>query len=186
MIPLRWTVRTSVEDINISSQLIVTNQTSFYTSTVTTTNPFLYSSFVALLVCKADDSFGLLERNQSLILLTNSNVNHTNKNIITKYLEIGSRMELQCSHKQILFLVWQVRNDTTENDIPIIYALLIKDAFIYGNDDGYKVDEEGSLAVREVRTRHEGFYSCISGDGFTDNVMMYNVITFGKGIVICQ
>ncbi|KAJ8050648.1 NACHT, LRR and PYD domains-containing protein 14 [Holothuria leucospilota] len=178
MIPLRWLVRTNVEDINIPSHFTVTNQTSFYTSTITTTNPFVYSSFVALLVCKADDSFGLLERNQSFVLLTKSNLNHTSLNIITIYVETGSRMELLCSLKQILFLIWQVRNQSTENDIPVIYASLMKDAFIYGYDDDYQLEWDGSLAVREVRTKHEGFYSCISGDGLTDNVMMYRVITF--------
>ncbi|KAJ8018041.1 NLR family CARD domain-containing protein 4 [Holothuria leucospilota] len=178
MIPLTWMVRTIRGDRNISSVLSVTNRTSFYTSKVSTTNPFAFSSRLALLVCKADDPVGLLKRNQSLVLVSKQKLDHSSETVITKYLKIGSEIRLECSANQFLFLLWQVKQTLQDKEIPIIYAVLKDDAFSLRYDDDYNLESNGSLAVYDVTVKHGGLYSCISGDGITDNAMLYNIVVF--------
>ncbi|KAJ8018853.1 hypothetical protein HOLleu_42932 [Holothuria leucospilota] len=178
MIPLTWMVRTIHGDRNISSVLSVTNQTSFYTSKVSTTNPFAFSARLALLVCKADDPMGLLKRNQSLVLVSKQKLDPKSENVITKYFKIGSQIRLECSANQFLFLLWQVKQTSQDKEILIIYTVLKEDTFSRRYDDDYNLESNGSLAVYDVTVKHGGLYSCISGDGITDNVIMYNIVVF--------
>ncbi|KAJ8050400.1 hypothetical protein HOLleu_03596 [Holothuria leucospilota] len=179
MIPLKWIVKTISGDRNISSHLSVTNQTSYFTSEVTTTNPFLFSSFLTLLVCKADDPMGLLTRTQSTVLISNDKLYPKSENVITKYLQTGSKMRLDCSYNEFSFLLWHLKKTLEDKPTPVVYAVLTEDVFSHRYDDDYALQNDSSLVVHSVRMKHEGFYSCISGDGMTDDIIVYNVIAFG-------
>lgn len=179
-IPLTWMVRTIDGDKNISHLSSVTNRTSFYTTAVTIDEPFIYTSLLTLLVCKADSASGLLKRDESLLMLTNKIANSYEEARITLYLEVGDRLALNCSDIQTSYLVWQFKNgidDTFEN---VIYVYLIEETFVITLTHDYYLDGKSTLTVSTVKAKNEGAYRCIASDGMQEDVIIYDVFIISK------
>ncbi|KAJ8017792.1 hypothetical protein HOLleu_44567 [Holothuria leucospilota] len=179
-IPLSWMVRTTNGDRNMSSRSVITNETNVYfTSRTTILDPFAYSEILTLLACKADGPLGLLERNESLVLLQNSN--ETLINIKPKQIavEIDSKVQLHCNYSKVSYLVWQVKQPSEAVFKAILYIVFVEENFTHINDKDYKL-QQASLVIEKIRVQDEGTYRCVSGNGLEDNVIVYSVILFGK------
>ncbi|KAJ8027236.1 hypothetical protein HOLleu_32322 [Holothuria leucospilota] len=163
-------------DRNISSDFSVTNQTSRITSSVTTRNPFLFSSSLAMLTCRANSPLGLLQENESHTLLLDEPVDWTTGTPIKKYFELGSNLSLNCS--KTLHVVWQVMKGFEDKFDIILYATRTENLFLNNYDDVYGLNSAWSLVASDVRVEHEGLYRCISSNGIIDDVILYSVTLF--------
>ncbi|KAJ8048710.1 hypothetical protein HOLleu_01132 [Holothuria leucospilota] len=179
-VPLMWIVRSNSEDLNISSYLSISNKSlSFFTSLVTTTNPFVYTSRLTLLVCKATSPPGLLETYESFVLIQNSEIAFP-VSAVKKNVEINDKLELNCTVNQMGYLVWQRKHYAERAFFNVVVAVLSGGNFQtqIGEDD-YTVKASGMLVVNDVNTQHEGVYRCINGNGLEDGVVIYEVVVFG-------
>ncbi|KAJ8018488.1 hypothetical protein HOLleu_43495 [Holothuria leucospilota] len=178
-IPLRLMIRTGEGDLNISSRLFIENETyPFFTSRVTTTNALVYTRALTLLACEAYCPLGFLEKNESLVLIQGSD--DTLPNVLPKvvYAKQDTRVKLNCSGMTISYLVWQVKKPSE-----VIFKGLLHAVFV-GHNLHHRYDEEyefqnTSIVIDNVRVHHEGTYRCISGNGFQDDLIMYELIVFG-------
>ncbi|KAJ8018022.1 Immunoglobulin superfamily member 10 [Holothuria leucospilota] len=179
-ISLHWMVRTNSGDRNVSSSLSITNGTHpFFTSLATTSALFTFSSTLALLVCKADSPSGLLENDESLILIQNGVETLSSVPSVIKYVERGSRLVLNCTVSKRLYFVWQV-----QKPLETVFSNILFAVFVEGNlqshieDHGYNLHSEGTLFIDDVGTEDEGTYRCISSNGMEDDLLQYDVTVF--------
>lgn len=178
-VPLSWMVRTYLEDQNVTYNFSFTNETnSFFTSRVTTRQPFTYSPFLALLVCKADAPPGLLLMNESLVLLLNKEETLPNIEPVKIYAEIRSKLKLNCSRNTIVHLVWHVRKFSEPAFKNVGVAFLVN--MFKSHIVDYNLSDAGSLMISNVTAQHEGVYRCISSNGFEDDVVIYEVFVFSS------
>ncbi|KAJ8018841.1 hypothetical protein HOLleu_42953 [Holothuria leucospilota] len=178
-IPLRLMLRTGEGDRNISSRLFIENETyPFFTSRVTTTNAFDNTRVLTLLVCEAYCPLGLLEKNESLVLIQSSD--ETLPNVLPKvvYAKQDTRVKLNCSGMTISYLVWQVKEPSGVIFKGLLHAIFVGDNLRHRYDEEYEL-QNTSIVVDNVRVHHEGTYRCISGNGFQGDVIIYELIVFG-------
>ncbi|KAJ8049581.1 hypothetical protein HOLleu_02376 [Holothuria leucospilota] len=177
-IPLTWMVRTTNGDRNTSSQSVITNETNIYfTSRTATHDTFAYSEILTLLVCKADSPPGLLERNESLVLLQNNDETLMNIKPKQVVVEVDSTVQLHCNNGKLSYLVWQVKKSPVIVFKTILYAVFVGGNFTQINDEDYKL-QQTSLVINKIRVQEEGTYRCVSGNGLEDDVIVYSVILF--------
>ncbi|KAJ8049577.1 Protein NLRC5 [Holothuria leucospilota] len=178
-IPLRWMLRAGDGDRLISSRLSIKNGTHhFFTSRVTITNAFVDSRSLILLVCKANEPSGLLQKNESFTLIQGSD--QTLPNILPKtaLIKRNTRIELNCTDKSISYLVWQVKQSQEVTFKTLLYAVFVGEHSLRLFNDDYKLQKHFSIVVDNVRVHHEGTYRCISSNGLEDDVNMYEVVVF--------
>ncbi|KAJ8018032.1 hypothetical protein HOLleu_44202 [Holothuria leucospilota] len=178
-VPLSWMVRTYLEDQNVTYNFSFTNETnSFFTSRVTTRQPFTYSPFLALLVCKADAPPGLLLMNESLVLLLNEEKPLPAFEPVNIYAELRSKLEMNCSRNTIVHLVWHVKKVSEPAFKNVGVASLVN--MFKSHIVDYNLSDTGSLMIINVTAQHEGVYRCISSNGFEDDVVIYEVLVFSS------
>lgn len=177
LIPVEWKVRTTEGDNNIPSSLSVSNASDlFYTSRVTTNHPFVYTSLLTLLVCKADSPPGLLQKTESLVLVQYEHYVHPTQEVAKVYFKTSSKLELKCSNSSVSYFVWQVRRPFAKVFNNVLYtAILDGNATTHIEEDDYKLRNSGALVVDTIKVHHEGLYRCISGNGLRDAVAMYDI-----------
>ncbi|KAJ8048742.1 NLR family CARD domain-containing protein 4 [Holothuria leucospilota] len=176
-VPLSWMVRTYLEDQNVTYNFSFTNETnSFFTSRVTTRQPFTYSPFLALLVCKADAPPGLLLMNESLVLLLNEEETLPTIEPVKIYAEIRSKLEMNCSRNTTVHLVWHVRKFSEPAFKNVGVASLVN--MFTSHIVDCTLSDTGSLIISNVTAQHEGVYRCISSNGFEDYIVIYEVLVF--------
>ncbi|KAJ8018960.1 NLR family CARD domain-containing protein 4 [Holothuria leucospilota] len=174
-IPVKWMVRTADGDRNISSALVITNEThTYFTSRVTATDPFVYSEILSLLVCKADGPPGLLEKNESLVLLQNSHETLMNVKPKTMFVEQDSKIQLHCTYSNISYVVWQVNQSPEVAFKTIAYAVYAGETFTHIIYENYRL-QQTSLVVDRIGIEDAGTYKCISGNGYEDDVIAYDL-----------
>ncbi|KAJ8018185.1 hypothetical protein HOLleu_43966 [Holothuria leucospilota] len=180
-VPLSWMIRTNSGDRNVSSSFSVTNGTyPFYTSVVTTSALFTYSSILALLVCKADSVSGLLEINESLILIQNGDEALSSVASMMTYVERGRTLVLNCTDRNFSYFSWQVKKP-----LETIFSNILFAVFVEGNlqshieDHDYRLHSEGTLFIDDVSVGNEGTYRFISSNGMEDVRLQYDVTVFG-------
>ncbi|KAJ8049588.1 hypothetical protein HOLleu_02388 [Holothuria leucospilota] len=173
-------LRTGDGDRNVSSRLVTKNETyPFLTSRVTTTNAFAYSRVLTLLVCEAYCPLGLLEKNESLVLIQGSDETLPNILPTVVYAKQDTRVKLNCSEMTISYLVWQIKEPPGVIFKEVGHAVFVGDNLNHLYDDEYKL-QNTSIVVDNVKVYHEGIYRCISGNGLQDDIIMYELIVFGK------
>ncbi|KAJ8051045.1 hypothetical protein HOLleu_04467 [Holothuria leucospilota] len=175
-ITLSLLIRTVYGDKNIPNHITVIPEGEGYTSSVTIRDVFHYSPVLALLVCKAFGLPGLLERNESTLLVLNNTVDIT----IVKSEQINIRdnkkMELNCANHDIGFAVWKKSSSSNNMDQELLlYSVIINERFTEIFDDDVSLGENISLLIHSTHVEHEGIYLCIFGDGLRDGVKAYNV-----------
>ncbi|KAJ8048809.1 hypothetical protein HOLleu_01277 [Holothuria leucospilota] len=175
IVPLTMVVRTADGDHDILTAFVVTNNSkSSYTTRVSTSDRLVYSSLLTLLVCKGENSNGLLTKNESFILIQNDNETLSLKDPVKIYSEISSRLELSCTDSRMLYLVWQRKKPQERVSRNVVLATF-DEGFIQKNEK-FKFQNDGSLVVEEIGVEHEGLYQCISGDGLEVNAILYDVV----------
>lgn len=181
-VSLKWFTLTCSGYRNISSDVDITSNNLTFTSVAVTADAFAYSPVLSLLVCKAEFAPGVLQRDKSLVLVQNSERNLSFVPHAIKYAVRGSTLELKCSAAKILFLVWK-RSFLSDNYYQtLMFAFLMENRLATKYQDNFELGENGSLVLREIDLKHDGFYSCIYGDGITDGVRKYKVVTYVKPV----
>ncbi|KAJ8021929.1 Nucleotide-binding oligomerization domain-containing protein 2 [Holothuria leucospilota] len=181
-VSLKWFTLTCSGYRNISSDVDIISNNLTFTSVAVTADAFAYSPVLSLLVCKAEFAPGVLQRDKSLVLVQNSERNLSFVPHAIKYAVRGSTLELKCSAAKILFLVWK-RSFLFDNYYQnLMFAFLMENRFSTKYQENFELGENGSLVLREIDLRHDGFYSCIYGDGITNGMNKYKVVTYVKPV----
>ncbi|KAJ8019147.1 hypothetical protein HOLleu_42462 [Holothuria leucospilota] len=172
---------------SVDGDRIITNDTMTmpeglgYTTVVTTSNVFLYSPLLVLLVCTASSSPGLLKHNYSTVLVENSNKDISHVKAESIYIKRDTTLKLSCSNQNIGYFVWKKSNPPNyeEHEI-LLHSVFIGGEFTQILADDVVLGDNSSLVIYSSKVKHEGKYMCISGDGRTNGVAVYNVTMIGK------
>ncbi|KAJ8051157.1 Histidine--tRNA ligase, cytoplasmic [Holothuria leucospilota] len=176
---LRWTTKTVFGDKNISFHQQSESNGHLFTSRVSTTDAFKYTSRLALAACTAHTLPEMLESNEYLILLQNSNQSILNAEPVVRYVERYSRIELPCAENSIGFLAWwEVDLPSRRFSHPLLYAVLMGNLRNEILEKGYEMGGDGSLIVPQVDIANNGMYSCIFGNGVSDGTTLYEIILY--------
>ncbi|KAJ8021890.1 Interferon-induced very large GTPase 1 [Holothuria leucospilota] len=177
-VSLKLLTLTSYGDRNISFEINLASSNITFTSRVVTSEDFAHSPVLSLLVCKAEFVPGVLQRDESLVLVQNNYRSLSSVPAVVKYAQRDSALELDCTTNEISFLVWKrslLLNNSYQN---LVFATFIEHHVITKNENHFELRENGSLILRHIDLPHEGFYACIYGDGITDGMAKYEVITY--------
>ncbi|KAJ8019219.1 NLR family CARD domain-containing protein 4 [Holothuria leucospilota] len=179
-VTLKWMARTKSGDMIISNEMSTASEGLTYTSQTLVNDIFRYSPLLVLLVCIATSQPGLLENNESMILVQNGNPYVPPSKVISRYIQHHAVMNLSCSKNDVGFVVWKKADSVDDTT----HQLLVYSVFT-GNKvskiflENAKLENRGSLVVPSVEISHEGVYYCIFGDGISDGVKMYDVTVIG-------
>ncbi|KAJ8048891.1 NLR family CARD domain-containing protein 4 [Holothuria leucospilota] len=174
---LDWFVRTVSSDKNVTSRLETTETDGLYSTHVSTSNAFEYSSTLAFLICKAVHPPDMLNQDESMVLLQNRNINTSDVETITKYVKKDTQMKLDCNNGEIEFVVWKKMTSLDQRPT-VTLAGILSEEFSSVVSGGYILDDAGSLIVSDVDIEHEGSYRCIYGDGLSDGVKEFSVSVY--------
>lgn len=175
---LKWLVRTSLGDRNTNYQSNATITASTYTSSVTTTDVFHSSRILSLLVCRAKTLPGMLNSEESLILVQNKKLNISSENSLKKYVARDSKLNLLCTNQTVLFLTWQESSLNNDQHIHIAHAVFLEKQQTSVFFSIYNLSETGSLIVPRIQVQQEGFYNCLYGNGLTEGITNYEVLVY--------
>ncbi|PIK36063.1 putative NLR family CARD domain-containing protein 4 [Apostichopus japonicus] len=176
---LTWLVRTIGGDIAVNNETTYSSLANSWTSSLSVDDPFIYSSYLALLVCKADDQYNLLDLTESLVLVHNQEKESPSLETREVAVERNKKIRLPCDAEHHQLLVWE-KITQTDNVITTDTTVLI-DAVGDGQtsvvSDEYKL-EEGNLIIDQVDIHHEGLYRCTYNDGTTEGTNTVNLVVY--------
>lgn len=175
---LKWLTRTGYGDRNISYEVNLISSNVTFTSHVITSEYFAHSPILSLLVCKAEFVPGVLQRDESLVLVQNNYKSLSSVPAVVKYAQRDSTLELHCTTNEISFLVWTKSLPLNSNYQNLVFATFIEHRTVTKYENYFKLTENGSLMLSHIDLPHEGFYGCIYGDGITGGMANYQVITY--------
>ncbi|PIK45555.1 hypothetical protein BSL78_17594 [Apostichopus japonicus] len=167
-VPVIWTARTSDGDKDITSSYYNTSHGLISNYTVSSMNPFAYSSLLVLLVCQSNDRLMMLKRTESFVLVENEEIDlstHHHNEIIA---ERGKQVELLCSNYSLAFLLWK---KVPSNDI-VLYGTFINTTITKVFETGVTLGSKGSVVIESVDIRNEGLYACIYNDWRSDGIQL--------------
>lgn len=179
-VSLKWLTLTGSGDHNISSKISSIGNNVTFTSRAVTLDAFAYSPVLSLLVCQAEFAPGVLQRDRSLVLVHNSRRNLSSIPPVMKYAPLGSALELHCAGNKSphLQVVWK-RSLSFDNQYQdLMFGVFVENYIETRYNDHFQFGENGSLILRQVDQQHDGFYGCIYGDGITDGMTKYEVVTY--------
>lgn len=169
--------RTLNGDRNISQDMIITKEGTSFTSRVATKEVFRNPSLLILIVCKAFSLPGILEENESLMLAKIGKIDFSSQTPTRKYIERYNKIELSCTHSNPSFGVWKKGSSLEDKELELLmYFVLIEEEFEDILSRDVTLGNNGSLIIPAADISHEGLYFCISGDGMTDDVTLYEVV----------
>ncbi|XP_071842736.1 uncharacterized protein [Apostichopus japonicus] len=177
MVELYWTKRTEHGDIYITSQetdLVHEGATSSSFATVTIND--ISSTLLSLLVCNANFSHGLLESNESQVLVEHEKVKESAVEPVNLWFEKGSTVHLNCSNGEMNYLLWKKYDDNMNEDLAVAFSIGEEAVEVLSND--FELEMYGSLTIDQINVQREGVYACIYNGGLVDNVNMYNVSVY--------
>ncbi|KAJ8051214.1 hypothetical protein HOLleu_04697 [Holothuria leucospilota] len=173
---LEFMARTVEGDKDILEERRTIFENGEYGALATTREVFRYSSCLVLLVCKADAAPGLLEHNESLILVQNVPMEILGTKILYRYVERNRKIVLSCAKGDAAFVVWKKRSSFEYNVYEdLLYYVLIEEKFMEIFAENINVTRRGSLVIPRVEVKHEGMYVCVSGDGVSDSTIAYKL-----------
>lgn len=175
-VPLNWFVRTSKGDVNISLVTSITNDSALYTVQATTNGTFSHTSFLRFVVCKAQGIPGMLEQEETAVLIENRDIDLSVLSPVRKYVEKGSPVRLMCSNENISLIVWKKVGYGKKVFSVLCYAAFIEDGFLNTYSDEYTLEVNGSLYVREVDIHQEGLYGCVFENEYTAGSALFDLI----------
>lgn len=165
----------------LSNHTLVTSEGAGYKNIVEINNVFDYSPRLVVLVCKAFSIPGLLEKNESKILVLNALVDL--KKVKPKLVSVkqNNYLELKCSGNETGIVVWKMANasDYMEQEI-LVYSVNISKPFSKIIASGFTLGDNLSLLFNSTQVQHEGLYFCMFGDGLRDDLVAYNVTIVSK------
>ncbi|XP_071851550.1 uncharacterized protein [Apostichopus japonicus] len=172
--PLSWVVRTPEGDVQLTNMTVYTNQTNTWSTSLSLTDPFIYSSYIALLLCKPNDPFDLLTKRESKVLI------HNKQNYIppleTKEvsIELNNRVVLPCTDSEYQLLVWE---QTVGNTSTVIIFDVLSTGESYIVSSNYDL-QEGNMIIHNTKSNQEGLYSCTYSDFMTEAVRSFYLVIY--------
>lgn len=180
-VTLQWFVRTAEGDRKILFATNVTSDGFTYTLCVTTTNVFQYSLLLSLLVCKAESPPGMMLKDETFVLIENTDI-ASNSNPIQTRVESGSLLRLLCSEAKPDIIVWKRWDKHSDSFVILSYIARFHGNFSRTNSKVYKVDPEGLLIVPDVHLNHSGIYQCSFENGITRGKSLYDVVVYAPSV----
>ncbi|KAJ8049590.1 NLR family CARD domain-containing protein 4 [Holothuria leucospilota] len=175
---LRWVDRTTGRDRNVSFQTSYSENEASFTTSTTITVAFRYSSVLSLLTCRAAALPGLLLKQQTTILIENSNATFADLVPMVHHIERGSLLTLQCSKSDLSLVLWKKAGQKSGMFQVLAYAAFLEEDVPVLNNEQYQLQKDGSLVLSETEANHEGFYGCVFEYDGTGDAVLYQVIVF--------
>ncbi|KAJ8023818.1 Immune-associated nucleotide-binding protein 12 [Holothuria leucospilota] len=178
-VPIRWKVKTALGEMNISTLVTVSNGSLTQTSRAFTTQIFLYSNILALLVCKSDGQARGLDETDAHVLFVNGRENcSVLKTENNEYFKVGTEIILECGKEGSNYplIVWSRLHDGFCEYL--LYAVSFEEIFVKTIANNYKLGNRGSLVVPYAELQHEGPYFCVFGNGHTDGIVRRDVSVY--------
>ncbi|KAJ8051095.1 NLR family CARD domain-containing protein 4 [Holothuria leucospilota] len=176
-ISLDLLARTSEGDKDIPTDTVIDQEGLGYTSSVTTRSVFYYSDLFVLFVCKAYSSTKVLANDESIILIQNSATDISHRDVTLQHVERGTKLEIVCANDDIGFLVW--KNEPSSNDGQqkvLLYAVFIGKKVSEVVQGDAILGRNGSLVIPTIDVQHEGRYTCIYGNGLSNDARSHDVV----------
>lgn len=177
-VALQWLVRNALEDQNISSTAWISTSENWFNSYAVMNLSAYITSTLSLFVCKALNSAPILSVDEALLMVQRKTINITATNAITTYFKQYTKLELNCSSKDLYLLVWQRSRQPNESPTDIAIASFIGEQVKKVNSNEYYLGEAGSLMAMNVGLQHEGFYSCWYNDIDHEGVIAHKAILY--------
>lgn len=181
-IPLSWVVRTIEGDVQLTNVTVYTNQTNTWSTSLSLNDPFIYSSYIALLLCKPNDPFDLLAKRESIILIHNKNNNIPSLETKEVSIELNNRVVLPCTDSEYQLLVWEQTVGNTSTVI-IFDVLSTGESFIVSSN--YDL-QKGNMIIYNTKSYQEGLYSCTYSDFLTETVVSFYIVIYGMFSLVFQ
>ncbi|KAJ8031734.1 NLR family CARD domain-containing protein 4 [Holothuria leucospilota] len=177
-ISLDLVATTSEGDKTIPGDTFVNQEGIGYTTRFTARNIFHYSNLLVLLLCKASSEIEILAHDKSIVMIQNGAIDISHREVTLQYVERGTELEIACANDDVGFLVWKNEpsssNDQQQN--VLLYALFIGKQVTKVVQSDVMLGRNGSLVIPTVDVQHEGRYSCVYGDGMSNDVLVYDVV----------
>lgn len=180
--PLSWVVRTPEGDVQLTNITVYTNQTNTWSTSLSLTDPFIYSSYIALLLCKPNDPFDLLTKRESIILIHNKNNNIPSLETKEVSIELNNRVVLPCTDSEYQLLVWEQTVGNTSTVI-IFDVLSTGESFVVSSN--YDL-QKGNMIIYNTKSHQEGLYSCTYSDFMTEAVRSFYLVIYGMFSLVFQ
>lgn len=175
---LTWLANTVEGYIQLNNITIFKHKTSTWTSFLTVTEPFIQSSYLSLLVCKAADPLNLLVHSEALVLVHNKGKETSQVNTTEVAVARNERIELPCIDGHHVLLVWEMISTEDTVSIPVVVDVDTANV-TYVISREYEL-REGNLIISDVKLRHEGIYMCTYTRGTMGGVILLNLVVYGK------
>ncbi|XP_071852649.1 uncharacterized protein [Apostichopus japonicus] len=177
---LTWLANTVEGYIQLNNITIFKHKTSTWTSFLTVTEPFIQSSYLSLLVCKAADPLNLLVHSEALTLVHNKGKETSQVDTTEVSVARNEKIELPCIDGHHLLLVWEMISTEDNISTPVVVDVDTANAtYVISRD--YEL-REGNLILRDVQLRHEGIYMCTYTHGTMGGVMLFNLVVYENPI----
>lgn len=163
-------------DSQLASADIFELDNGLYSSIVKLHLPKTETHAFGLFVCKAIDSPLALSRINSYMIVQLSDINLSGAITIEKQVQRSTDLELQCSTFSEIYHVWIriIANEVTRN-------IIESDDYVHVSTDDFHLREGNhSLKIPQTTIADEGLYVCVSGDGITERVRIFNVTVYGR------
>ncbi|KAJ8027211.1 NACHT, LRR and PYD domains-containing protein 7 [Holothuria leucospilota] len=175
-VDLKWTRRAGDGDAEISFKSETFSEGLYYTSHIATNVTFSDSFNLALFSCQANNPAGVLEKDESFILLKNANLNLAAFHHQTgKFVPRFSKLALVCTERKVHAFVWKRIIPSRHVSENILYAIEIDNTTVTTLNDEFLLGGTNSLILPRIDINDEGMYACISTDGTVENVALYSV-----------
>ncbi|PIK51571.1 hypothetical protein BSL78_11533 [Apostichopus japonicus] len=174
-ITLQWSVRSDISDMYIESQTRRTlNHNASFSSYTTLDVSSLKSKLLSFLVCKAFQSYEVLVKNESAILVQQGSVDYELIQQTQVLVERNSKLTLQCGNDDTIYLVWKkLSEEYITHDY--VVATFFDENSQSSSSENLEVKENGALEINQAQIQDGGLYSCTFTDGTINDNLLYNV-----------
>lgn len=173
--PLSWVVRTLEGDVQLTNMTVYTNQTNTWSTSLSLTDPFIYSSYIALLLCKPNNPFDLLTKRESKVLIYNKQNYIPPLETKEVSIELNNRVVLPCTDSEYQLLVWE---QTVGNTSTVIIFDVLSTGESYIVSSNYDL-QKGNMIIHNTKSYQEGLYSCTYSDFMTEAVRSFYLVIYG-------
>ncbi|KAJ8048570.1 NACHT, LRR and PYD domains-containing protein 10 [Holothuria leucospilota] len=176
-VQLEWFTLTVADYYPLVSTKNVTLQNFLYTTRVEVSNIEIGSKKVAVYLCKSVSIPSLLKYDSSIIVTKGVLERPTNMLTVTKYVQYSAAFYLTCTDEDVLYVVWRKQHPTGsfEDVLDILWIGNTLFPKSYSTDINVTEGHETSLLFSKADIGDEGLYSCIFGDGISEDVKTFNV-----------
>lgn len=152
-----------------------------FTSHAAVIYPLSQLSLLNVFVCQASSiPLDLIKDRESSILIDKVVDYAATGSPTIRYVEVHFTMRLPCSNTNDTVFIWKKLVSGTGLWSTILYNIPSPNAYMGSYQADFEVDNEGSLIIKSVSTKHEGLYVCIHNNDGIDDVTLYEVEVYGK------